>query len=507
MGHGSARRGFRRAALFALVLVVGAPPSAGAFESEIEATADAQFYTLRSPYGEPLIRRRRYTETLLLHVYDLQGEGIAGKPRLSLKTRLRLDADFGQESSERDPASSDFIPGLEQAPLDLMYAYLEGRDYFGGYVGFRLGRQYVIDTLGFWSFDGVQVSLRTPAYLMFEAYGGFEQRSGLPLLATNRYSADGVWRGDRDDLETDEYTAYLESARLAPAYGFAVETTDLGFLHSRLSYRKVINRDRVVVSPFLQDPGGGLYFVNGDRTSSERVSGSLRVDVGDYGTVFGTGVYDFYNQVFSEATLGLDAYATARLTVGADLEYYLPTFDGDSIWNWFTHRGMTTLRGRTSFQATRRLDAALTGGVRRYATEGDPETYGETGARDPSEDEIDPFATLGSRYRWNDGSVALAALAELGGRGHRVGADLTTRKFFDNGYYDALVILSLYDWRDDLRPSRDATSFMYVLGGGISPGLEYLGQTRLGVEFDHTLNRLVGQRFRLLASLSLALYP
>jgi hypothetical protein len=500
-------RGSPRTALFAVALVLGAAEPALAFESEIEATADAQFYTLRSPYGEPLIRRRRYTETLLLHVYDLQGEAIPGKPRLSLKTRMRLDADFGQESSERDPASTDFIPGLEQAPLDLMYAYLEGRDYFGGYVGFKLGRQYVVDALGFWSFDGAEVSLWTPAYLMFEGYAGFEQRSGLPLLATDRFAADGVWRGDRDGLERDEYTAYLESARLAPAYGFAVETTDLGFLHSRLSYRKVINRDRVVVSPFLQDAGGGLYFVDGDRTSSERLAGSLRVDAGDFGTVTGSAVYDFYNQVFSEAMIGLDVYATARLTAGADLEYYLPTFDGDSIWNWFTHRGMTTLRARASFQATRRLDAAVTGGVRRYETEGEPDTYADTGERAPSGDEIDPFATLGSRYRWTDGSVALHALAELGGRGHRVGADVTTRKFFDNGYYDALVVLSLYDFQDDLRPTREATSFMYVLGGGISPGLEYVGRTRLGVEFDHTVNRLVGQRFRLLATLSLALYP
>ena len=506
MRHGSGRPRFSRAALFATLLVSGAPSPVRALESEIEATADAQFYTLRSPYGEPLIRRRRYTETLLLHVYDLQGDGLPGKPRLALKTRLRLDADFGQESSERDPSSTDFIPGLEQAPLDLMYAYLEGRDYFGGHVGFKVGRQYVIDTLGFWSFDGVEASLHTPAYLLFEAYGGFEQRSGLPLLATDRFSADGVWRGDRDDLETDEYTGYLESARLAPAYGFAVETADLGFLHSRLSYRKVINRDRVVVSPFLQDPGGGLYFVDGARTSSERVAGSLRVDVGEYGSVLGSGVYDFYNQVFSEATLGLDAYATSSLTVGADLEYYLPTFDGDSIWNWFAHRGMTTLRGRASFQATRRLDGALTGGIRRFSSEGSPDTYADTGDTEPSGAEIDPFATLGSRYRWTDGSVALNALAELGGRGHRVGADVTTRKLFENGYYDALVVLSLYDWKDDLRPTRDATSFMYVVGAGVSPGLEYIGQTRLGVEFDHTLNRLVGQRFRLLGTLSLALF-
>ncbi len=242
-----------------------------------------------------------------------------------------------------------------------MYAYLEGATISGGHVGFKIGRQYVIDTLGFWSFDGVEASLYTPAYLMFEAYGGFEQRSGLPLLATDRFSADGVWRGDRDELETDEYSAYLESARLAPAYGFAVETADLGFLHSRWSYRKVINRDRVVVSPFLQDPGGGLYFVDGARTSSERARG-LAAEWTSESTApcSAAGSTTSTTRCSRRPRSGSTSYATASLTVGADLEYYLPTFDGDSIWNWFAHRGMTTLRGRASFQATRRLDAALT---------------------------------------------------------------------------------------------------------------------------------------------------
>ena len=90
-------------------------------------------------------------------------------------------------------------------------------------------------------------------------------------------------------------------------------------------------------------------------------------------------------------------------------------------------------------------------------------------------------------------------MAELGKRGHRVGGDVTTTKEFDNGYYDALVVLSVYDWADELRPNRDATSFTYVLGGGVTP----FDRTRFGVEWEHSMNRLVGQRFRVLATLDL----
>jgi len=82
-----------------------------------------------------------------------------------------------------------------------------------------------------------------------------------------------------------------------------------------------------------------------------------------------------------------------------------------------------------------------------------------------------------------------------------VGADLTTTKTFEGGLYDALVVLSLYDWEDALRPTRDATSFGYVLGGGVSP----FERTRLGLEWEHDMNRLVGQRYRVLATLDLTI--
>jgi hypothetical protein len=86
-----------------------------------------------------------------------------------------------------------------------------------------------------------------------------------------------------------------------------------------------------------------------------------------------------------------------------------------------------------------------------------------------------------------------------------VGADVTSKKTFDAGYYDSLLVLSLYDFADELRPDRYATSFTYVLGVGILPNA--LGtRSRVGVEWEHSMNRLVGQRYRLLATLDLSVF-
>ncbi|MEZ4221678.1 MAG: hypothetical protein R3B13_12175 [Polyangiaceae bacterium] len=476
---------------------------AQASHAEVNATTDAQFYTYASPFGQPTVRRRRYTQTLSLHVYDIVGDGAPQGPDLSFKMRLRMDSDFGQLDAERDPNSQGrYVPGLEQAPLDVMYAYLEGNNYLGGLMGFRLGRQYVMDSLGFWSFDGGLVRLTTPVHLQAEAYGGFEQRGGLPaMLGTSRYSADGVYRGNRDDLELGFYPHYLEESQLAPAYGFALESSGLHFLSARVSYRKVINRDAVVSSPF-RGPDGSLLIVGGDRVSSERLGSSLRLSEPSLGALRGSVVYDFYNQVISDYAAALDWYTTDAITLGADYDYYYPTFDGDSIWNWFTHSGMTSAQGRAEFRPSRTWDVAASGGVRLFETEGDSGTYraqSEAGV-DPDRSQTgrlsDVVGSLSGRYRWADGGVELRGMGETGRRGHRVGGDATTRQSFD-GRYDGMVILSLYDWDDALRPSRDATSFSYVLGAGYAP----VTRTRVGVEWEHALNRLVGQRYRVLATL------
>src|SRR5450432_2856673 len=474
--------------------------TAKAYQSEVDATLDAQFYSLQSPYGSPLIQARRYTQTLALNLYDLQTDRVPLGPQLTFKSRLRLDTDFGQRPEERNPDSGSYVPGLAEAPLDVMYAYLDGQRYLGGYLGFRLGRQYVVDTLGFWSFDGADVLLTTPAYVAFEVYAGFEQRGGLPMLSTSRFEGDGVSRGDRSGLSFGQSPSFLQESKLAPAYGFAVESTGVQFLHSRFSYRKVINRDAVLVSPFL-DSGGGLRYALGDRTSSERLGYSLRADKSDLGAAMGSVVYDLYNQRLSQYDAALDWYASDRVVFGGNLEYFLPTFDADSIFNWFAYSGTTSLTGRADVAFSRQVEVAASGGVKVFATEGATSTYMTNPNVSKTGRTNDYLASLGGRYRFWDGSVALNTMAEAGGAGHRYGGDVSCRKTYEGGYYDSLAVLSLYDWDDALRSASSATSFSYVLGGGISPNFLLFSKGRLGVEWEHTMNQLVGQRFRVLATL------
>jgi hypothetical protein len=485
------------------LLVSLAPRDARAYESEVHATVDAQFYAIQSPFGEPLIRRRRYTDTLSLSLDDLYGSEKPLGPSLSFRSRLRLDADFGIDPAERDPASSRYVPGLEQAPLDLMYAYLEGQRHLGGLLAFRLGRQFVVDAMGFWSFDGALVALETPVFVRLELTGGIEQRAGLPLLTTPRYQADGVARGSRDGLRSDQWTSYLGQERVAPAFGAALETTDLGYVHARVSYRRVTNRDTVVVSPFA-DQLGELRTYSSERVSTEKAAASLRVESADLGAATASVVHDLYAGLTSDAALGVDWYTTSRLTLGADVERIVPTFDGDSIFNWFAHAAMSTATARADFRLSRRTDLAATGGVRLFETLGDPDTFATTAAETVVTREADPFASLAGRYRYPTGTFSARGVFERGARGHRYGGDVTTTKTFHGGFYDTRVVLSLYDWQDALMPDRRATSFSYVLGGGIVPGIDLLNVGHLGFEWEHAMNRLVGQRFRALATLDLS---
>lgn len=475
---------------------------ARAYETEVDASVSAQYYSLSSPWGSPELRRRRYTQTLGLSVWNIQGTDDPRGPRLNFQTRMRLDADFGQSSAERALGDSTYIPGLQEAPLDLMYAYLEGQRYLDGCVGFKLGRQYVFDTLGFWSFDGALVTLSTPANLVFEGYAGFEQRGGgIPYFGTRRFEAQGVYRGDRYGYDATYYPSFLDESRLAPAAGLAVEASALGVLHSRLSYRKVMNRDEVNVSPFL-DLGDGQYFLRGTRTSSERLGYSLRASSKDVGALNGSFVYDFYNQIFSEYAVTASAYLSSRFTASASFDQYTPTFDGDSIFNWFSRSPTTTALLSGEARLSRQLQGSLRGGLRWFQTEADPNGSSSDAGTEAKHRLYDLTLDASARYDLGDTTWGLRGGGEAGPRGHRFGGDLTARRRF-SARYDALCIASLWDWSDGLRPERDATSFGYVLGAGVTPGPNFFARSRFGLEVEHQMNRVVGQRFRALLTLDL----
>ena len=500
MNHGS----IKTTLLFTAAVLGFAPPTAAA-EGYVSASSDVQLYDVPNPYGTRSLRIRRATHTLGLRVYDLL-DRLPGAPELLFVTRLRLDADYGVGSTEVDPTRRDsYVPGLEEDPIDLMYGYLEGRSWLGGWLGFRLGRQYVTDALGWWSFDGSLVRVTTGTPLAFEVYGGFEQRGGLPLLATSRFTADGVQRGSRRDLEANQWPSYLEEERPAPAYGFAVEAVDLRWLSARVSYRRVINRDSAIITMFPDRPDT-FEVVREPRVSSERLGGTAVLTSPALGSIDGTVVYDLYRQRYSEHGVGVTWLTAPRVTLAARYDYSLPTFDGDSIFNWFSAQGMTTATVDATWTLGRHTELGGSFGGRRFTTEdASTATAASESATeaDAAPGAIDALGSLAGRYWWPQGDVELHSVGEAGDGGHRLGTDLTVRRGFAGGFYDTLATISLYDWRDDLRPGRSATSFTYVLGGGLHPS----AGSRIGLEWEHTTNQIVGQRVRLLATIAFRVAP
>ncbi len=124
--------------------VLAFAPAALASDYEITSDTAAQFYDVRSPTGETVLARRRLTTTLGVGAYDLVARepGNPLGPELSFKARVRYDADYGASPAEVDMTNyARFLPGFSRGPVDLMYAYVEGRRFLHGWLGFKLGRQ------------------------------------------------------------------------------------------------------------------------------------------------------------------------------------------------------------------------------------------------------------------------------------------------------------------------------------------------------------------------------
>ena len=489
-----------------------APGTARATDAEATSDTSAQFYDVRSPTGETVLERRRLTTTLGVSVYDLLDHepGDVRSPELSFRARVRYDADYGINSGEVDHTNfGSFVPGLSQGAVDMMYAYLEGRRFLHGWLGFKLGRQYVTDVLGWWSFDGAEVSTTTPFLVKAEAYGGLEQRGGLPL-STSRYEADGVWRGDRSGFDPSVYPQF-QPASIAPAFGVALESTGVTWIHGRLTYRRVYDTG----SSNLTDYASGLYspaVYTGGRISSEKLGYAVDASLATLGGAKAGIVYDLYNAEVTSIYASLDAYAGKRLILSADYDYYVPTYDGDSIWNFFAGEPLNDVGLRATWDASDRLSVAGGARVRIYNVQTAPFNPGNGTATSPSPNysavgtyfpsnghPFDDGANVSARWKTGETTLTLRGSGSWGDEGDRVGADVYAQHVFETRYV-ASARTGVWQWNDKLEPDRSATSFNYVLG----LGYRFTRRAQAMVEWEHDINPLVGQRFRLMLWLTLA---
>src|SRR5260370_3044456 len=385
----------RRAASVAAFATLLAPCVARAADAEVTSDIAAQFYDVRSPTGETVLMRRRAMATLGVGEYNLlnarTGDAKAGE--LNCRARLRYDADSGIGVAEtRASQPQSFVPGLSQGAVDLMYGYLEGRRFFGGWLGFRLGRQYLTDVLGWWSFDGAEASVTTPYYLRAEGYAGLEQRGGM-AISSPRFEGDGIWRGNRLGYDPALYPA-LQPVNIAPALGVALESTGVTWIHGRLTYRRVNNTGSSNTTEFAS----GLYppsSVNQWRISSEKIASAIQASLGKLGGVKGGIVYDLYRSEITSAYASLDVYAGQKVTLSADYDYYVPSFDGDSIWNFFAGEPRSDVGLRGNVDVSDRLSLAANAHARMFTVQTAPfdPTDGMGPAYSPSTNCNGPSAT------------------------------------------------------------------------------------------------------------------
>jgi hypothetical protein len=488
------------------------PSAARAADAEVTADTAAQFYDVRSPTGETVLNRRRLTTTLAISAYDLLEPEVGDPtaPTLSFRARVRYDADFGINGASVDPTNyANFVPGLNQGGVDLMYAYVEGRRFLHGWLGFRLGRQYVTDALGWWSFDGAQVTATTPFFAKAEAYGGYEERGGMPL-STARYESDGVWRGDRSNYDPSLAPAF-QPAAMAPAFGVALESTGVTWIHGRLTYRRVYDTGASNVTEFASGTYSPAQY-DGARISSEKVGYAMDANLAQLGGVKAGVVYDFYNAEMTNLYATVDAYAGKKVTLSADYDYYVPTYDADSIWNFFAGEPMNDLGLRANVNVTDRLSVSGGGHVRVFNVQTGPLDPGNGSAYSPYTNyaagqsiyptnghPFDEGGNVSARWRTGETLVTLRGSGNWGAEGDRAGADLAAQHVFETRYIASLRT-GVWQWNDKLQPDRSTTSFNYVLG----VGYRFAPRSQALVEWENDMNGLVGQRFRLMLWVTVA---
>jgi len=344
------------------------------------------------------------------------------------------------------------------------------------------------------------VRVTTTLNVALEAYGGLEQRGGMPL-STSRFESDGIWRGDRTGYDPALYPSFQQTA-IAPVMAAAVETTGTSWLHARLTYRRVLDTGSSNTSEFA----GGLLApatYSGTRESSEKLGYSMDASLGKFGAARAGLIYDFYDAKLASAYANLDAFLGHGVTVGVDYQFYQPTFEGDSIWNFFLSEPMNDVGLRAVWKASDRFGISAGGHARIFmvqTSEDQPDASPITSGYFPSSPlSYDGGGDIQARYKFGEGHVAMRASGSAGPEGDRIGGDLNGERILD-GRYVVQGRLSLWQWNDNLRPDRDATSFGYVLG----LGYHFAQRARTLFEFEQDTNRLVGLRFRAMLYLTLA---
>ena len=442
----------RRAVFAALALaVIATPVPAHAYEFWLRTQAIGQAYQLRQYrlVGPDLfLGRHRYTQTLALRITDI-GDLRARRRQQRLPDRgltiswqsyLRIDHDFGTFSSARIRLSQavvrdsiDVIPELAEsvAGFDLFYGHLTLAGLADDRVTVQLGRVLIDDGWGSSGLDGVTVRGELPVPVTLSAHAGLRVRAAsflghhtLELDGTSGAGCQeyvegptpgaGAWRLiDRNRRITNrklssDYELCPQRLVHQPSVGMALSTTRWRRGAAEIGYRRTWSD---TVGAFdgvnrLTYPDVGLYPNEVGQApptgiNEERLYARAHVDLaaGQFKLT------PFANARMSLLHAALDrADAGVRMRFGDHVveptaEYFLPTFDGDSIFNVFSIEPTADARIRYEHLGWPRLHGSAW--VRRYLVSDDDPLAGGADAGI----EVQPLPRMRARAAvlWDDG--------------------------------------------------------------------------------------------------------
>lgn len=323
----------------AAILLLGlllAAPDARAVRIRIDARSGVLAYPVIGPDGRVVLDRRLVQSRLLLRLDDLlpvepATADPAEAPDVSLACSLRWFADPGIATVALDPGDLRFVPGFDDAGLDVLFAWVEATNLFDGWFGARLGRLVVDGPLGFRSDDGVWLEFSPLDEVGVRVTGGFENVRGLRLSASpfapggvERWSAEGEGAGRYGDAREPEHRPTVGAelfGRIGPvgydaAYRRTWRSVDGGFAE-----------ELVGIETNLEIPPVFAW-------------GAARVDL------------LIRNVASAEGEVSVRLGRDGRHRIEARYEYFRPTFDAESIFWVFSsepfHEG--TLRYRFPLQ-------------------------------------------------------------------------------------------------------------------------------------------------------------
>jgi hypothetical protein len=503
----------------ALCIAVGSGlfgASAWGYDFDVTARTTAQGYQLRwTRFSEQnrFLNRRRLTQSLTLDVWNiLEPDEDPTRPRpppaapfdVYVSVALRLDHDFGdylqgtvkymQGTAPIEQAATSAVPELagQEFALDALYAVVGARGMLG-FLDAALGRQIIVDSFDWISFDGLQLRARAPWHAAVTVFGGWVVRDSS-RLASDAREPDGTSGSQCAAFAADTggYQPVPECRQrdaAMPVIGAAIETAGLREIQARLSYRRAFSRS----ADIYPDPHDA-WAVN-----EELLAGSLRLRLLDGGVEpFAAARWNFLLAAVDEAHAGVRIGAV-EWALTPELYYSLPSFDGDSIFNVFSSDPYWEARLTGDWWPGQgKLRAYARAFWRRFLDEGSASLLpGETL---PRADAVG--VGLGGRWRERRGTLRLDLFYEDGYGGQRIGGDASGRwRLLRNVEVEGRV--SLIRFRDDLIADYQGVSF-----GGQAGGRWVIGEgVALHLLAEENVNRIDTSQFRLIAVLDLAFAP